>query len=144
MKSRVSKAPPFKLAVRYLSLVNAAVTRARRQVATPADWNNLLAISALALQDAASRYGPSEPVRFAAYAKCHVRGAILDGLSKQSSASRRPRLQQAHKAIQSPVWTSGSTPTQADPGDEFSAMLLPLRKVLEDARYIHETSRAPE
>jgi DNA-directed RNA polymerase specialized sigma subunit len=144
MKSRVSQVPPFKLAVRYLPLVHAAVARARRQVATPADWNNLLALSALALQEAANRYRSSEPVCFAMYAKRRVRGAILDGLSKQSSASPRPRLQQAHNAIQSPAWTSGSTPTQTDVGDEFSAMLVPLWKVLEDARHIHETSRAPE
>jgi len=140
MKSRVFPVPPFELAVRYLPLVEAAVVRLSRQVPAPVGWNTLIAIGALALQDAANRHRSDGSVRFTTHAKRCIRGAILDSLRKQVPASRRSRLQQSRNASQKPAWISGSVLSENQPGAEFAGTLVQLRKLLLDPRCIHEAS----
>lgn len=139
MKSAVSPVPPFGLAMQHLPLVEAAVVRVSRQVGGPLDWNQLIAIGALALHDAASRYHSSRPVGFATHARRCIRGAILDSLRKQIQASRRPRWRPVRDPVKTPR-VSRSTSSETEPGAEYSRTLVHLRKLLLDTSCIREAS----
>lgn len=129
MTSRIKHHARSELVAGYLPLVKAPVERFRQQVASQTELDDLVADGLLALHDAANRYGPSQPVRFAAYAKQRIRGAILDSLKKQYSAPRI-RSRKPQNAIQVPTRSSGTTPSEVNLDNEFGMTLGYLQKAL--------------
>ena len=130
MKSRFTHRAPSDLVAGYLPLVKAAAAQFRQQVVSQTEFDDLVADGLLALHDAANRCGPNQPVRFAAYAKQRIRGAILDRLKKEYSTRRSFRSRKPQNAIQMLSRASGARPDDGNLESEFRRALGYLEKAL--------------
>jgi RNA polymerase sigma factor for flagellar operon FliA len=77
-----------------LGLVELIVRQVVRAVGRLADYDDLLGAGREGLFDAARRFDPSRGIPFRAYANLRVRGAVIDGVRRQSRLPRR-----AHKQL---------------------------------------------
>jgi len=72
-----------------LDLVDHIVSQVVRAVGPTADVDDLMGAGREGLYDAARRFDPSHGIPFRAYANLRVRGAVIDGIRRQSYVPRR-------------------------------------------------------
>ncbi len=72
-----------------LDLVDHIVSQVVRAVGPTADVDDLMGAGREGLFDAARRFDPSHGIPFRAYANLRVRGAVIDGIRRQSYVPRR-------------------------------------------------------
>ncbi len=75
--------------MKHLSLVRGIAGRFRAKVPHHLELNDLVQAGFLGLLDAAGRYTPDVDSSFSTYATHRIRGAILDSLRKEDTASRK-------------------------------------------------------
>ncbi len=71
-------------------LVHDLALKILRQAPQSTDLQDLVGYGQIGLAEAAQNYDPSRGVKFSSFAYYRIRGAIYDGLSKQSWFRRRP------------------------------------------------------
>ncbi len=72
-----------------VGLVDIIVGQVARAVGLAADYDDLLGAAREGLFDAARKFDPTRGIAFRAYANVRVKGAVLDGVRKQSHVPRR-------------------------------------------------------
>jgi RNA polymerase sigma factor (sigma-70 family) len=69
------------LVIEHLPLVRIIAARIRASLPSLVDFDDLVQAGTLGLMDAANKFSGDKQIVFSAYAKHHIRGAILDSLS---------------------------------------------------------------
>ena len=72
-----------------VGLVEVIARQVARAVGTTTDYDDLLGAGREGLFDAARKFDPSRGIPFRAYANLRVRGAVIDGVRRQSHMPRR-------------------------------------------------------
>ena len=107
-----------------------------KRLPTLVPFEDLVHSGVLGLLEATQKYDPTKNVKFKTFAKCRIRGAILDSLRELDRASRRLRAksQKVNGASERLSLRFGRQPTEAEMAREIGLDLAALRKLTSTLR----------
>ncbi|MGQ9608775.1 MAG: sigma-70 family RNA polymerase sigma factor [bacterium] len=121
-----------KLVVRCLPLVKAMAQRLSIYTSPCCDVDDLVSCGIIGLLDALEKYDPSMYVSFRTYAKCRIRGAILDEIRKLRWAPRsiQEKIRDLRRVNEHLEQILSRTPNEEELSDALGMSLDQFRKML--------------
>ena len=115
----------------FSSLVKAIAIRVHENLPVHIELDDLIHAGVLGLFDAVEKDDSSKNVEFQAYAKHHIKGAILDSLRQLDWASRDMRRRQKQADTFSRDFNAkfGRTPTEAEVAEQMGVSTERWRKM---------------
>lgn len=121
-----------KLVVRCLPLVKAMAQRLSIYTSPCCDVDDLVSCGIIGLLDALEKYDPSMDVSFRTYAKCRIRGSILDEIRKLKWAPRsiQEKIRDLRRVNEHLEKVLSRTPNEEELSDALGMSLDQFRKML--------------